>query len=588
MSDGPDHNAQRPRSRNRISRTELEKEAEAARTELGAVRKAALADIDALRAQLAELGNDVEILHDEKAQMHEKLRHTQAVHSSLLADHNQLLVQQRRAETQIRSLEHELEKMRKHERKLLPDLQRWLALTEQLALAFKAARDLGREIARHLDRVAAEDAADVAAENAAIEAAAAGIEGEGGAEAAAKAAEAAAKAAEIRAKGRRHAEVAATTLAPLLDQFDTALEASVPNLVVAKPWLADLLLPLQRSLHGMTTALGSWREKTPPQPHRPANLGTGVIVGAIARQVENAVSGTGAVVGAMSGGLSPAGAVVGASKRGQRGAKRGAAAAAGKAAAGVTAAPPSTAAAAGASASCIWEEFSTAGSGAGSSTSASRVNTPLPPRQARGSAAAAGASAGASGEGGSGDANKVALPPGLMLVPQNTSEANAARPDGMAIGAVPTTTLNLDVEAGLPPSPTGFPPRAASLNGTAGAAALSASWKLGSGVAFPGSRSMGSLYPPGSAVAGQYNESRRRGASPTPGLAQTYGRTGGNWRQQQQQQQQQQQSMAHSGWRGAPLMPPTAPILVKAPPNAFLPKAARESLPDFLHPYRYQ
>jgi len=566
MSDGPDDNAQWPRSHNRISRTELEKEAEAARSELAAVRKAALADIDALRAQLAELGNDVEILHDEKAQMHEKLRHTQAVHASLLADHNQLLVQQRRAEAQIRSLEHELEKMRKHERKLLPDLQRWLALTEQLALAFKAARDLGREIARHLDRVAAEDAADVAAENAAIEAAAAGIEaageGEGGAEAAAKEAEAAV----IRAKRRRHAEVAATTLAPLLDQFDTALEASVPNLVVAKPWLADLLLPLQRSLHGMATSLGNWREKTPPQPHRPANLGPNLGAnlgpGAI---VESAVSGTGDVVGAISGGLSQP-----ASKRAQRGAKRG------------TAAPPSTAAAAGASASCIWEEFSTAGSGAGSSTSASRVNTPLPPRQARGSATAAGASAGASGEGSAGDPNRVALPPGLVLAPQNTSEANA-RPGGMAIGAVPTTTLNLDVDAGLPSSPTGFPPRAASLNGTAGAAALSASWKLGSGVAFPGSRSMGSLHPPGSAVAGQYNESRRRGASPTPGLAQTYGRAGGNWRQQQQQQQ----SMAHSGWRGAPLMPPTAPILVKAPPNAFLPKAARESLPDFLHPYRY-
>jgi hypothetical protein len=412
--------------------------------------------------------------------------------------------------------------------------------------------------------VAAEDAADVAAENAAIEAAAAGIEaageGEGGAEAAAKEAEAAV----IRAKRRRHAEVAATTLAPLLDQFDTALEASVPNLVVAKPWLADLLLPLQRSLHGMATSLGNWREKTPPQPHRPANLGANLGPN-LARQVESAVSGTGDVVGAISGGLSPA-----ASKRAQRGAKRG------------TAAPPSTAAAAGANASCIWEEFSTAGSGAGSSTSASRVNTPLPPRQARGSATAAGASAGTSGEGSAGDPNRVALPPGLVLAPQNTSEANA-RPGGMAIGAVPTTTLNLDVDAGLPTSPTGFPPRAASLNGTAGAAALSASWKLGSGVAFPGSRSMGSLHPPGSAVAGQYNESRRRGASPTPGLAQTYGRAGGNWRQQQQQQQ----SMAHSGWRGAPLMPPTAPILVKAPPNAFLPKAARESLPDFLHPYRY-
>jgi hypothetical protein len=133
----------------------------------------------------------------------------------------------------------------------------------------------------------------------------------------------------------------AATLAPLLDQFDTALEASVPNLVVAKPWLADLLLPLQRSLHGMATSLGNWREKTPPQPHRPAtlgpnlgsNLGANLGPGAIARQVESAVSGTGDVVGAISGGLGPA-----ASKRAQRGAKRG------------TAAPPSTAAAAGASA----------------------------------------------------------------------------------------------------------------------------------------------------------------------------------------------------------------------------------------------
>ena len=34
-------------------------------------------------------------------------------------------------------------------------------------------------------------------------------------------------------------------LVPLLSKFDEVLESALPNLVVAKPWLTDLLKPLQ-------------------------------------------------------------------------------------------------------------------------------------------------------------------------------------------------------------------------------------------------------------------------------------------------------------------------------------------------------
>ena len=59
----------------------------------------------------------------------ELVRTTQATHAALLADHNHLVSQHRRAEAQIHLLEGEVDALRGNEMRLLPDLQRWLALT---------------------------------------------------------------------------------------------------------------------------------------------------------------------------------------------------------------------------------------------------------------------------------------------------------------------------------------------------------------------------------------------------------------------------------------------------------------------------
>ena len=68
----------------------------------------------------------------------------------------------------------------------------------------------------------------------------------------ASAANAAANAAESMADGGF--SWAVLELQPALTKFDEALEAAVPNLVVAKPWLTELMRPLQKSLHKMVCA----------------------------------------------------------------------------------------------------------------------------------------------------------------------------------------------------------------------------------------------------------------------------------------------------------------------------------------------
>ena len=53
---------------------------------------------------------------------------------------------------------------------------------------------------------------------------------------------------------------AARELLPVLSRFDATLESAVPNLVVAKPWLNELIKPLQGSLHAIVTSpLRLWR-----------------------------------------------------------------------------------------------------------------------------------------------------------------------------------------------------------------------------------------------------------------------------------------------------------------------------------------
>ena len=52
-------------------------------------------------------------------------------------------------------------------------------------------------------------------------------------------------------------------LKPALLRFDESLEAALPNLVVAKPWLTELIRPLQGSLHAVVTNASSWRESDP-------------------------------------------------------------------------------------------------------------------------------------------------------------------------------------------------------------------------------------------------------------------------------------------------------------------------------------
>ena len=46
---------------------------------------------------------------------------------------------------------------------------------------------------------------------------------------------------------------------PQLAKFDQALDAAIPNLVVAQPWLSELMKPLQASLHKIVDGASGWQ-----------------------------------------------------------------------------------------------------------------------------------------------------------------------------------------------------------------------------------------------------------------------------------------------------------------------------------------
>jgi hypothetical protein len=207
--------------RRRATREQLEASVAFAREELEAVRMAADAEMESNRAQLVEVHKALAACEDEREGLRAQVRSTQSTHAALLADHTQLVGQHRRAEAQIHGLQAEVDGLRGNEMRLMPDLQRWLALTSQLASMLRAAKDISSTIVQNMNGRAeaasggnldAKSVSPTASENA-----------------------------------------SPPELAKLLSRFDAALEEALPNLVVAKPWLTELLRPLQASLHAIAT-----------------------------------------------------------------------------------------------------------------------------------------------------------------------------------------------------------------------------------------------------------------------------------------------------------------------------------------------
>ena len=232
----------------RATREQLETAAQSAKEELEVLRVSSGTEVDALNAQLDEVAGQLASAEGEREALRAQVRSTQATHAALLADHNQLVAQHRRAEAQIHLLESDVDALRANEMRLLPDLQRWLALTEQLASMLHSAKDIAAGLSKRLPELAdalaptaqelaaiaeAEEAA--AAERRAAAIAAGDVAGLDGVDAAAGS---------YMTVGEK-VLWAKKELVPLLSKFDEVLESALPNLVVAKPWLTDLLKPLQ-------------------------------------------------------------------------------------------------------------------------------------------------------------------------------------------------------------------------------------------------------------------------------------------------------------------------------------------------------
>lgn len=138
--------------------------------------------------------------------------------------------------------------------RLLPELQRWLALTEQLATMLSASRDIANGLAKRLPEVAGALEGSAHAFEGGTNAGEATDSGDGGA-----GREAGAPASDADEVGE-DAPWAARELLPAIRKFDSTLEAAIPNLVVAKPWLSELIKPLQRSLHAIVDHAKTWRD----------------------------------------------------------------------------------------------------------------------------------------------------------------------------------------------------------------------------------------------------------------------------------------------------------------------------------------
>ena len=224
--------------RKRATREQLEAEVQAAQAEIDRLHLQLSGAAEGHREQLAEAREQLLVAQSERDHMHTQVRTTQATHARLLGEHNALVAQHSRAEAQIRLLEGEVDALRNNETKLLPDLQRWLALTEQLASMLTAAKQISGGLATRLPQLSH-----------ALVGAGAGAAGEGGGGEGGEGEGA-----------TRSAAWASRELTPQLAKFDAALEAAIPNLVVAKPWLEQLMRPLQESLHKVVENAADWRE----------------------------------------------------------------------------------------------------------------------------------------------------------------------------------------------------------------------------------------------------------------------------------------------------------------------------------------
>ena len=226
--------------RKRATREQLEAEVQAAQAEIDRLHLQLSGAAEGHREQLAEARNSFSSRRV-SATTCTQVRTTQATHARLLGEHNALVAQHSRAEAQIRLLEGEVDALRNNETKLLPDLQRWLALTEQLASMLTAAKQISGGLATRLPQLSH-----------ALVGAGAGAAGEGGGGEGGEGEGA-----------TRSAAWASRELTPQLAKFDAALEAAIPNLVVAKPWLEQLMRPLQESLHKVVENAADWREQAP-------------------------------------------------------------------------------------------------------------------------------------------------------------------------------------------------------------------------------------------------------------------------------------------------------------------------------------
>lgn len=287
--------ASRPR---RVTREQLEMEAASAREQMLELRDAADAETASLEMRLEELREELSHLLNERDQLRSQIRQTQITHASLLGDHNQLVMQHRKSEAQIHSLEAELDRLRSNEAKVLPDLQRWEALTEQLASMLTSARDLASKLSEALPALTPVDGTMLIMRDAPtatpdddactfLEGSSVSHQAPAAAPAIDPAAQSASTPADTPASAPAPAPAPAPAtctslcaapngadesanecvwavreLAPVLAKFDATLDTAVSNLVVAKPWLSDLLKPLQRSLHRVVTDASSWQEAT--------------------------------------------------------------------------------------------------------------------------------------------------------------------------------------------------------------------------------------------------------------------------------------------------------------------------------------
>ena len=219
-------------------------EAEAAAAAQAAATAQSEEQLRAMQAELESAKAEAAALVEERDALRTQLEGTQEVHAQMMAAQDELVAQQTETQLQLQTTSDELDAVRLRERRLVPDLERWLGLSAQLGSLLAHARDLAAAAVERLPAVVTAAAAAAAEE---VSAAAPAAEGEGeGGGGGGEGGEGAA--------GAEPPVAAVSEAMRLLHQFDATLERALPNLRVAQPWLNGLLRPLQRSLHVLARA----------------------------------------------------------------------------------------------------------------------------------------------------------------------------------------------------------------------------------------------------------------------------------------------------------------------------------------------